>query len=185
MTKFTREQDFHIIAPSCCGVPFGMSEGQYARQQKLKREGSWWCPSCGSCRQFAGPTEADQLRQQLQRERLAHEATQGRAAALAEQRDSITRAHKKMRRRIANGVCPCCTRTFQNLLQHMRTQHPEFDSRQQFRAMRDAFGLTQNALAREVGVPAPYVSSYERGAKTPRHAERALDAWLAQQEASE
>lgn len=32
----------------------------------------------------------------------------------------------KFRRRVGNGVCPCCTRTFTNLSRHMTTNHPDF-----------------------------------------------------------
>ena len=32
----------------------------------------------------------------------------------------------KIRRRVANGVCPCCKRHFVNLKRHMSGQHPEF-----------------------------------------------------------
>lgn len=31
------------------------------------------------------------------------------------------------RHRFANGVCPCCNRSFPALAQHVRTQHPEYD----------------------------------------------------------
>jgi len=32
----------------------------------------------------------------------------------------------KTRKRIAAGVCPCCTRTFQNLARHIATKHPGY-----------------------------------------------------------
>lgn len=42
----------------------------------------------------------------------------GHAAA----RGQVTR----LKRRAANGVCPCCTRTFADLKRHMANQHPDF-----------------------------------------------------------
>src|SRR5690606_15231496 len=33
----------------------------------------------------------------------------------------------KERQRFANGVCPCCNRSFTNVARHMRTQHPDYD----------------------------------------------------------
>jgi len=30
----------------------------------------------------------------------------------------------KLKKRVTNGVCPCCHRSFQNLRRHMATKHP-------------------------------------------------------------
>lgn len=68
----------------------------------------------------------EQLRQQLDdaRTRLTH----ARDERDFERRRVI--AYKgvlgKTKKRIAAGVCPCCTRTFQNLARHMRAQHPDY-----------------------------------------------------------
>ena len=35
-------------------------------------------------------------------------------------------AKTKLKKRIANGVCPCCERSFVNLARHMKGQHPDF-----------------------------------------------------------
>jgi hypothetical protein len=32
----------------------------------------------------------------------------------------------KLRKRVANGVCPCCKRKFSNVVLHMRQEHPEY-----------------------------------------------------------
>jgi hypothetical protein len=32
---------------------------------------------------------------------------------------------RKKLERVKNGVCPCCNRSFQNLMDHMKNQHPE------------------------------------------------------------
>ncbi len=33
---------------------------------------------------------------------------------------------RRLKTRIAHGVCPCCHRTFKQLAAHMTTKHPEF-----------------------------------------------------------
>lgn len=43
-------------------------------------------------------------------------------AELRAQKAAATRAKK----RAANGVCPCCNRTFKQLARHMVGQHPEY-----------------------------------------------------------
>jgi len=35
-------------------------------------------------------------------------------------------AKTKLKKRIGNGVCPCCQRTFENLQRHMQSKHPDF-----------------------------------------------------------
>jgi hypothetical protein len=42
--------------------------------------------------------------------------------SLAAQKGVTTR----IKRRVANGVCPCCKRTFQDLARHMAGQHPRY-----------------------------------------------------------
>ncbi len=32
----------------------------------------------------------------------------------------------KVKKRAANGVCPCCNRTFSDLARHMKAKHPDF-----------------------------------------------------------
>lgn len=32
----------------------------------------------------------------------------------------------RTRNRIANGVCPCCDRSFTNLQRHMASKHPDY-----------------------------------------------------------
>jgi hypothetical protein len=44
--------------------------------------------------------------------------------SLAAQKGVATR----LKKRIANGVCPCCNRQFQNVARHMAGQHPEFSA---------------------------------------------------------
>lgn len=32
----------------------------------------------------------------------------------------------KIKKRVSKGVCPCCNRSFENLKNHMESQHPEY-----------------------------------------------------------
>lgn len=70
--------------------------------------------------------ERDRLRQRqaqlddkVRYERRLREAAERQASA---RKGQIT----KLRKRASAGVCPCCTRSFQNLRQHMANQHPKF-----------------------------------------------------------
>ena len=33
---------------------------------------------------------------------------------------------KRIEKRVANGVCPCCHRQFVQLTRHMKNKHPEY-----------------------------------------------------------
>jgi hypothetical protein len=47
----------------------------------------------------------------IDQERASHAATKGQLT--------------KVRKRAANGVCPCCNRSFVNVARHVKTQHPD------------------------------------------------------------
>ena len=81
-------------------------------------------------------------------------------------------------RHFQNGVCPCCTRTFPNLAAHMKTKHPDFGAPMMFKTLREMFGLTQRAVADEIGVPSQYVSMFEREKPVPALAAERLSAWV-------
>lgn len=75
------------------------------------------CPN-GHSRHFS-ESEADKLRRE--RDRLQQQ--------LAWKDDEITAKAKQIKRlekRAAAGTCPCCSRSFTNMSQHMKTKHPEF-----------------------------------------------------------
>lgn len=115
---------FELITPGCCNVPFLMSQGHFnARKQD---HDTWWCPNCGCTRHFPAKSDKEILKEQLEAQRRRTRLAEGQA----EQERHRTRAQKaaktRLKNRIANGVCPCCNRTFKNLMQHMHNQHPEF-----------------------------------------------------------
>ncbi|MGB1561607.1 MAG: helix-turn-helix domain-containing protein [Sinimarinibacterium flocculans] len=159
-----------------CGVLFAMT-AEYDQQRVKDRKG-WYCPN-GCCRVYTGKSEAERLREELERKQRALDAERGRAIALEQQRDQIAKAHRKMRDRVRNGVCPCCDRTFQNLMAHMRTEHPDFGTAT-LKILRDAYGLTQSAVANEIGVTSVYVSLHERGKHVPEYARQRIDSWIEQ-----
>lgn len=70
--------------------------------------------------------ERDRLQQriaekddEIKRQREMREAAERRHIAA---KGRITR----IKNRVGHGVCPCCTRSFQNLARHMASEHPAF-----------------------------------------------------------
>lgn len=70
--------------------------------------------------------ERDRLKQQTAR--LEEERDHAQREAI-DQRERAVKSEAKAKRltkRAAAGTCPCCKRTFKELSEHMKHQHPEF-----------------------------------------------------------
>lgn len=72
------------------------------------------CERCGAAEKKAA--------QERQWRLEGAEETRTLERRLAAQRGVTTR----LKNRVANGVCPCCNRTFANLQRHMSTKHKGF-----------------------------------------------------------
>lgn len=115
-----------------CGGTYAINE-RY-RQQQYEKGGSWNCPYCKVGWGYSENNENSKLKKELEQTKRNLEFHQRNAASEREAREATERrlvgqkaAKTRLRNRIKNGVCPCCTRTFQNLAQHMKTQHPSFE----------------------------------------------------------
>lgn len=175
MSVYCDAIEFMTVTCCVCRMPFGMSRSFY--DAKKKDHDTFFCPS-GHKQHFTGKSEEDELREQLERREQMLDAANQRAGRLERQRDDVIRAHKRMRDRVKNGVCPCCNRTFQNLLRHMQTEH---SNQPPLRTLREAYGLTQTNLANEIGVSMMHVSLAERGKHVVDWAQNAIESWIDRQ----
>lgn len=125
---------FHELKCCECGVMFGMTPDVYAVRRQDNR--NFFCPHGHEQHFPKGKTEAEKLREE--RDRLAQRIAQkdDRIKELQDQRDHEQRrvaAAKgqvtKLKNRAAAGVCPCCTRHFDNLQRHMASKHPDFTAK--------------------------------------------------------
>tara|TARA_A100001201_G_scaffold143757_1_gene147268 strand:- start:18635 stop:19021 length:387 start_codon:yes stop_codon:yes gene_type:complete len=107
-----------------CGHEVAMLSYMVARRREDKA--AMWCPYCGVKNYFTGDTEKEKLRKQIDAERRGRQFAEERAKRLDHQRRGEKAAKTRIKNRIANGVCPCCNRTFQNLARHMSSQHPDY-----------------------------------------------------------
>jgi DNA-binding transcriptional regulator YiaG len=175
MSVYCDSIEFVTITCCECRMPFGMSRSFY--DAKRKDHKTFTCPA-GHEQHFTGKSEEDKLREEVERKTQMIDAANQRAHRLERQRDDVAKAHKRMRDRIRNGVCPCCNRTFQNLLRHMQTEHSD---QPPLRTLREAYGLTQANLADEIGVTTGHVSAAERGKPVVAYAQHAIDSWVDRQ----
>lgn len=120
-----------LVTETCykCGIVFAVP--QYFRKTRLDDKQSFWCPN-GHPQAYV-ESEADRLRKQLEEQKRSTEWWKGVAAnkdkTIKGQNIQIGKVKAKLHRterRIANGVCPCCHRSFQNVMRHMKTKHPDY-----------------------------------------------------------
>jgi hypothetical protein len=67
------------------------------------------------------------------RRRNAENETEAERRSKAAYKGQLT----KVRRKVANGSCPCCNRHFENLQRHMQTKHPEYVAESNEEARKD------------------------------------------------
>lgn len=117
-----------------CSIPFAMPE---RLNEWLRRsQDSFFCPN-GHIQAYVKSTEQI-LKEKIERQKQEFESKKSSLERTIErtieQRDNVIKDRTvlkgkltKQTNRIKNGVCPCCNRTFQNLMDHMKKQHPEFN----------------------------------------------------------
>lgn len=100
-----------------CAVVFAMPAS--LKLERRNNGGSFYCPNGHS--QHYTKTRVKQLEEQLAQ--IQYDLRAAKCNLLDAQNREVKLGRKL--KRVANGVCPCCKRSFTNLRQHMKTQHPE------------------------------------------------------------
>lgn len=116
-----------------CRADIALSDAFYDTLKRQREEGTFYCPYGHAQHFVSGETPEQKLRRE--RDRLAQQIAerddavrqQARRADQAERRLSATRGVvTRIRNRVGRGVCPCCSRSFSNLANHMQTKHPDY-----------------------------------------------------------
>lgn len=119
--------EYRLVAITCgeCGVSFGLGS-EFIKARRADQR-TFYCPN-GHSRWYPPPkrTEADRLREQLEAARSLATRERDRRERAERQRAAAKGQVTKIKRRVANGVCPCCNRSFADLQRHMAGQHPGF-----------------------------------------------------------
>ncbi len=115
-----------------CKTEYFLPSALYRSAQASERIGVF-CPYGHEGHFLERPTEEEKLRQERDRLRqrvaqrddeikLERERREATERQLSAQRGVVTR----IKNRVGHGVCPCCSRTFQNLTRHMKSKHPQY-----------------------------------------------------------
>jgi hypothetical protein len=106
-----------------CGIVFAVPEWWLSeRRDRGAADRSFYCPN-GHCRVFR-ETELDRVKRELEEAKRRAEWQSARADRAYREAAAARGQVTKLRRRIQNGVCPACQRSFTNLRRHMATKHP-------------------------------------------------------------
>ncbi len=103
-----------------CGMAFAMTQQFYDQTHRTGE--TWYCPK-GHPRVWGG----DSIERKLQKEQARSVALGDQLRAAIEDAETARVALIRERSRIANGVCPCCNRSFENVARHIKGQHPDYD----------------------------------------------------------
>lgn len=122
-------QPFEIEICCNCGITFAAPRELV---RKWQQTGKSFCCPYGHFQSY-GENENSKLKKQLAnaKKRTEWAESDAKDARKANQRlRNTVRAEKgaktKLKKRIANGVCPCCQRSFVNLARHMDSQHKDY-----------------------------------------------------------
>lgn len=178
MSIYVEEIEFVLITPGCCGVPWMMPK--HIMVQRKEDHKTFWCPNCQSSRWYPpGSSDKEKLEAKLRHERFLRVEAENEAESAKHRERAQKAAKTRLKNRIKNGVCPCCTRYFENLHRHMLSQHGDWVANSsRIKTIRENKGLSQTAIAKLIGIPAPYISLYERQKLVPADAVAAIESFI-------
>lgn len=124
---------FETIICYKCAIPFAVPT-RYKQHLKDSQD-SFYCPN-GHSQSYTKSTETI-LREKIQRIERQKEQEENYLRSIISRKEELINSkskevkvlkskHTKLKNRIANGVCPCCQRSFQNLHEHIKNQHPDY-----------------------------------------------------------
>ncbi|MEO2134641.1 hypothetical protein [Microbacterium sp.] len=123
MTIQTFTGTLTIVDCAACHMAFGVAE----HFERVRRDDhkTFYCPA-GHENFWPQKSEAEKLRARLASAEASLVHTRDQLQATEYQRRAQKGQNTRLKNRISAGVCPCCSRSFQDLRRHMAGQHPDF-----------------------------------------------------------
>lgn len=119
----------NLITVECCNCHVVFAMPKEWNDHFRKTHQSFYCPA-GHGQSYGGESDIEKAKREelrLKREELRLQSLlniERHARTVAEKAQQKAELQKRrLEKRIAAGVCPCCNRTFGNLAHHMETQH--------------------------------------------------------------
>jgi hypothetical protein len=127
VVAFKRNEEFATLRCGECGIEFAIET--WLRDKWVEEKHGFYCPN-GHSRRFVGETEAERVKREMTAQLQAAQRDLEWERIRATSAEASARAVKgqitKLKKRVGNGVCPCCHRTFKQLSAHMANKHPEY-----------------------------------------------------------
>lgn len=123
MTAFNITEVIETLQCAECAITFGVP--RRFEQDRRSDHKQFYCPQ-GHVNIYRGESNEEKMRRErdIAQQQLARVEDEKREALRAVER---ARAEtKKLKKRAASGTCPCCQRSFSNMTEHMKKQHPKF-----------------------------------------------------------
>lgn len=120
------EVNLTVTSVECCscGALVFMSTDFEERRRRDHKQ--WYCTSCGTNQHWKQQSDIEKLRADLEAEQKRKMDALSQANELRANLAKEQEAHTRLKKRMKNGVCPCCHRTVSQLARHMKTKHPDF-----------------------------------------------------------
>lgn len=106
-----------------CGLSFAVPK--WWEQHRRKDHAWFYCPN-GHQQHFVSETDEEKLRRERDRLKQEQARLEQELREANEKADSAVKRAALLRKRAAAGTCPCCQRTFSNMAEHMKKEHPSF-----------------------------------------------------------
>lgn len=105
-----------------CGILFGIPSDFQSDIKRTKQ--LFYCPN-GHAQSYKKSTYEIEI-EKLKKDKEELAGSLANASVDKIQLEKQLRKSKKELDRVTKGVCPCCNRSFQNLHNHIKNQHPEY-----------------------------------------------------------
>ena len=108
-----------------CGITFAAPSSWVSERRDKGESGrEFWCPN-GHNRIWT-ESELDRVRRQLMQEQSRANTLKQELRERSEALEKSEASAKRLKKRAAAGVCPCCHRTVSQMARHMKSKHPGF-----------------------------------------------------------
>ena len=129
---FTRglsyQETITMVTETCCRCGLTFAFPSDYKKELLADTSKWfYCPN-GHEQHYVKSTE-QKLREEYERKLQQKEEDLANTTATKIQLESELQKVQRKLKRLHNGTCPCCKRSFQNLQSHIKTKHPELLSK--------------------------------------------------------
>ena len=132
MSTVTFKTQTVFAVEECCACAILFAVPEKWQENKRGNHKTFYCPN-GHAQSYQSITPLEEAKAQI-------ESLQGNLAATkqnakywhgrSEEHERSKNAYKghltRAKKRVGNGVCPCCNRSFTNLKRHMHTKHPDY-----------------------------------------------------------